>query len=385
MALLQRLGQPVLAVVQPGVVHHEAHPSGGQLEDGHGRRLDRGQPTRLPGEDDEHPEHPPSARDRVDDGTPVGRRAPLVSRVLPHVPRQPRRRAPGRERGVEIELDGPFPLAVEQQLDRVTRVARRWALDLLLRAVGLVRRAPGGLAVVAVAVALALAAGRVTRVHALGRAQAAVVEVERRPADDGAPQQHRDLAEGVRVVDVHQQVRHLRDEPEAAPLATLDLDELRLRGVVRQLLGEVLQGDHPVRRRAVAVPDGRQVRTAGEGAAVGPFQGQGLRHGALGADRGRQRVPVGQTQATRTDEVPVPVLRAVQAVPGGALERGVDPDHRKLGVPGIEDRHRHGGRRQGELPYPVERLVGDRMRVGVDHYHLRSSSVPNGRTSNLRR
>ena len=80
----------------------------------------------------------------------------------------------------------------------------------------------------------ALAGRRVRGVDPVGRPQATVVQVEGRPPDDGPAQHRRDLAQRVRVVDVHQQVGHLGDEPEAAPLAPLGLDERRLLGVVRR-------------------------------------------------------------------------------------------------------------------------------------------------------
>ncbi len=81
-APLERLGDPVLALVDPGAVDPERHAIGGQPEQG---QVVRGEPARGGGEHQQHPGHacrrragapPPASRLRVADGSrgrPAGR------------------------------------------------------------------------------------------------------------------------------------------------------------------------------------------------------------------------------------------------------------------------------------------------------------------------
>jgi hypothetical protein len=269
---------------------------------------------------------------------------------------------------VQPQLHGPGPGAVEELLDRVgLRVHRRAGLLEVQRQLvhRLGRRGP---------VPPAATGHRVAELDGLGRPQPAVVQEEPRPRHDVVHEEVGDRAERPGLVRVGQQLRHLRDDPEAGPPAALGQPGAGslLRG---EAAGDVGLDLDPVGEASAVVTDRGQGHVVPVRAAVPPVAQQG---GALRAARGQRLGDPVRLDGIRAGTVEQPEVAPhdlLQRVAGRARERLVGPDDGRLGPGDSADDDGGVGRPHRARHQIAGHVAGEIRGPRIDHERLRSSSV----------
>jgi hypothetical protein len=303
---------------------------------------------------------------------------------VPEVAPEPARGGPLGELGGQVELDRALDPAVEQVLDAVGDVDEAGPRGRLVgdgrvaERVGLgdartpQRPHPRRVATVA----LPASAGRGRRVDAVREAQPVVVEVEAGPVHDIPGEEARDVAQGVRLVEVGEQVRAARDDVEHRPLAPLERERRDLGRVPLEMVRHVDLDADPVRDLTLGAEDRGERELGPHRLAVAPSRTDGVGDLTPGEDRGPELVHLdrlGEQGLESARAAPDDVLRGEPRVP---LERPVDPDERHARRPWARDEHRDARavHRAGAQLEDVCGQVGAESQRSA-HPHLRRSAL----------